>query len=294
MSAHSFNIKTSASADMPKLSDQDFSRFQKFIHTTTGIFLAPTKRLLVTGRLTKRLRFLNLSTFKEYFDLIFQPNQKRELQTAIDLITTNETHFFREPKHFDFLEKLLKNQMTHSHLPTQNATHTLRVWSAACSSGEEPYTLAMVLAECFPTLKNWEVVATDLSTRVLEQAARGHYRMERAKDIPTHLLHKYCLKGVRKQKGTFLIEKNLRNKIKFVHANLNHPETLSSLGEFDIIFLRNVMIYFDPETKMRVVNHLLKQLRVGGYFFIGHSETLTGFTKNLKSVMPTVYQKIAI
>lgn len=286
------NLRLNPSDEMPKLSDQDFERFQKFIHTTTGIFLAPTKRLLVTGRLTKRLRHLNISSFKDYFNFIFQPNHKNELQIAIDLITTNETHFFREAKHFEFLEKVLKQQVP-SGMALQSG-HALRVWSAACSSGEEPYTLAMVLAECAPFFKrNWEIVATDLSTRVLEQAARGHYRMERAKDIPTHLLHKYCLKGVRKQKGTFLIDKSLRQKVKFAHANLNHPEQLTTLGEFDVIFLRNVMIYFDPDTKMRVVNSLVKQLKVGGFFFIGHSETLTGFTKNLKSVMPTVYQKTA-
>ncbi|GAB0077998.1 hypothetical protein TOC8171_34010 [Pseudomonas syringae] len=163
-----------------------------------------------------------------------------------------------------------------------------RVWSAASSSGEEPYSLAMTLAEQLGTTP-WEVIGSDISTRVLTKARSGHYPMERTETLPHTLLVKYCLKGTGRQEGTFLIDKSLRNRVSFIQVNLN--ETLPDLGEFDVIFLRNVMIYFDQETKSKVVARLLPRLKPGGYFIISHSESLNGVNDTLKLVAPSIYRK---
>jgi chemotaxis protein methyltransferase CheR len=199
--------------------------------------------------------------------------------THIDLLTTHETFFFREPKHFDFIRDII--------IPTWNSVH-YRVWSAASSSGEEAYTLAMILAEHAGN-KNWEIVGTDISTQILDRARSGHYAIERADNIPKNYLTKYCLKGTGQQQGTFIMCPELRQKVQFIHANLK--DNLSQLGSFDVIFLRNVLIYFDIKTKQQVVTQLLRQLKPNGYFIVGHSESLNGVVDNLKVIVPSVYQK---
>lgn len=262
------------------ISDHEFGQFQKLIHELAGISLSPAKKALVCGRLAKRLKHHSLKSFGEYFKLLNSGEQPMELQVTVDLLTTNETYFFREPRHFDFLrDKVLANF---------NQSREFRVWSAACSSGEEPYTIAMVTSEVMGD-RSWEIVASDLSTRVLERARNGHYAMERAKNIPRPYLLSYCLKGVGSQDGTFLIEQHLRNRIHFQQINLSTQ--LPNLGEFDVIFLRNVMIYFDLETKRKVVERVLRCLRRGGHFIIGHSETLNGVCDEVVSVAPSVYRK---
>ena len=205
---------------------------------------------------------------------------RTELQVAVDLLTTNETYFFREPKHFDFLRDHI--------LPQHPAGKPFRVWSAASSSGQEAYSIAMILAEGLGD-KPWEITASDLSTRVLEKARGGHYPMEHAEDIPQQYLSRYCLKGVGAQDGTFLVERSLRNRVNFMQVNLN--KALPKLGEFDLIFLRNVMIYFDIETKRQVVRRIMALLKPGGYLLIGHSESLNGVVDDLQSVMPSIYRK---
>jgi chemotaxis protein methyltransferase CheR len=205
-----------------------------------------------------------------------------ELQTMVDLLTTNETYFFREPKHFEFLRDEI--------LGKRGAAGNFRVWSAASSSGEEVYTLAMVLADRLGQ-GPWEVVGSDISTQVLDKAATSHYSLARTEGIPPAFMKKYCLKGVRSHAGTFLIAPELRKRTRFYQINLTQPVD-PAIGDFEVIFLRNVMIYFDPETKARVVNNLLPRLRRGGYLFIGHSETLNGLaTGPLESVRPTIYRK---
>ena len=164
-----------------------------------------------------------------------------------------------------------------------------RVWSAASSSGEEAYTLAMVLAEHSP-VANWEIVGTDISTRVLERAGKGLYPMERTTHIPQAYLKKYCLRGTGSQEGNFLIGKELRSRVKFHHANLKNE--LGQLGSFDVIFLRNVLIYFDLDTKAQVVANVLRRLPAGGYLMVGHSESLNGISSQLTLIKPSVYQKI--
>lgn len=264
--------------DVPALTDNEFGLFRKMIYETAGINLSDAKKALVSGRLAKRIKHYNLASYGDYFSLV-KSNAHGEFQTAVDLLTTNETFFFREPKHFDFLRDKV--------LPSWSGGQ-LRVWSAASSSGEEAYTLAMMLAEHAAT-DAWEIVGTDISTRVLERARAGQYPLEDTEDIPRRYLTKYCLKGVGSQEGTFLIGRELRQRASFLHANLQ--QDLTKLGYFDIIFLRNVLIYFDVETKQRVVSRVISRLRSGGYLMVGHSESLNGITNELKVVLPSIYRK---
>lgn len=260
--------------------DDEFNQFRTWLHRTAGISLSDAKKALVSGRLSKRLKHHDLTSYGDYFRLITQSTETAELQIALDLLTTNETYFFREPKHFDFL----RGQV----LPKVQAGKTFRLWSAASSSGEEPYSLAMTLADGLPRTP-WEIVASDISTRVLEKARSGRYDMERAHNIPQPLLSKYCLKGTGSQKGAFIIESSLRSRMQFMQINLN--TTLPKLGEFDVIFLRNVMIYFDIDTKCQVIARMLPLLKPGGYFIVSHSESLHGITDGLRLVSPSIYRK---
>lgn len=262
------------------ISDQEFRQFQTMIFDIAGITMSPSKKPLVSGRLAKRVKHHGLDSYDEYFRLLMSGNVDGELQVAIDLLTTNETYFFREPKHFDFLRDKV--------LPQRKPGKPFRLWSAASSSGEEPYSLAMLLADVLAEAP-WEMVASDLSTRVLDKARSGVYPMDRAEDIQAPYLKRFCLKGTGRQEGNFMISKELRNRIQFRQVNLN--ETLPKLGEFDVIFLRNVMIYFNMETKRQVVGRMLPLLSPGGYLVIGHSESLNGVTDDLKVVVPSVYRK---
>jgi len=263
------------------LNDIEFQKFQSWLHITAGISLSPAKKALVSGRLSKRVRHYNLNSYGEYFSLIMQKSESRELQVALDLLTTNETHFFREPKHFDFLRQQV--------IPKVPRGRAFRIWCAASSTGEEPYSIAMTLAEGLLSTP-WEIIASDISMRVLEKANTGHYSMARAQTIPKPLLDKYCLKGTGVQDGTFMVEPGLRNRISFMQINLN--TTLPRIGEFDIIFLRNVMIYFDLETKTQVVERMMPLLKPDGFFIVSHSESLNGITDKLKLISPSIYRKI--
>lgn len=262
------------------ISDAEFTQFQRWLYARAGIHMAINKKALVAGRLACRLRHHELADHSSYFAMITAPQGNAEAQIALDLLTTNETYFFREPKHFDWLRQ---------QLPTlQRPGRTLRIWSAACSSGEEPYSLAMLLADCLGE-KPWEITASDISTRVLEKAALGHYPMERGRNLAQAHLSRYCMKGIGKQEGTFLVDKRLRERMHFLQVNLNAP--LPRLGEFDVIFLRNVLIYFDPPTKQKVVERLAPLLRKDGYFLVSHSESLNGVTDALTLVSPSIYRK---
>lgn len=262
------------------ITEQEFSQFRRFIYDAAGINLSPAKKALVGGRLSRRLEQCGAKSYGEYFELLSSGKAPDEIQTAVDLLTTNETYFFREQKHFDFLRKLLS--------ASERRAQPFRVWSAASSSGEEAYSIAMLLEDC---LKGdaWEVVGSDISMRVLQRARAGHYPMERAKHIPQNYLQRYCLKGTGAQQGTLLIERSLRSRVQFSQVNLN--QALPELGVFDVIFLRNVMIYFDNETKRQVVARVLSALRPGGYFCIGHSESLNEISNAVTPVAPSIYRK---
>lgn len=266
---------------MISISDREFSCFQRFIYDSAGITLSPTKKQLVSGRLSKRVHARHLASFDAYFKLLSSGQDPQELQTAVDLLTTNETYFFREAKHFDILRQVIQRA---------DGTQPFRVWSAACSTGEEPYSLAMTLADGRES-RPWEVLGSDISTRVLARARTGHYPLERTQHIPAPYLKRFCLKGVDEQEGTLLVSRSLRQQVRFTQVNLNEP--LPNLGRFDVIFLRNVLIYFNHETKCRVVERVLSALKPGGYFFIGHSESLHQVSSTVKQVAPSVYCKPA-
>lgn len=261
------------------ISEQEFTQFQGLLFKLAGISLSPAKKSLVSGRLAKRLQYCELESYGEYFRLLTSGRNAAEMQMALDLLTTNETYFFREPKHFDLLRDRI--------LP-QRRPGGFRVWSAACSSGEEPYSIAMLLADQIGD-NGWEILGSDISTRVLEKARTGHYILDRTSHIPRDYLSRFCLKGIGAQHGTFLVEKRLRSRVSFRQINLN--ESLPGVGEFDVIFLRNVMIYFSMDTKRKVVARLLDRLRPGGYLIVGHSESLNGVTEGLQLVLPSVYRK---
>jgi chemotaxis protein methyltransferase CheR len=264
--------------DAIALSDREFRQFQTMIHNVAGIHMSDVKKALVGGRLSKRLKEHGLNSYGDYFKFLSQ--EKDEFQVAVDLLTTNETYFFREPKHFD----LLRNRI----IPELQGPREFKVWSGASSSGEEPYSIAMTLAEVLGD-KPWSVLGSDISTKVLKQAASGHYSMQEVEDIPRSLLTKYCLKGIGSQQGTVLMSQQLRDRVHFKQINLNSE--LPRLGEFDVIFLRNVMIYFNAETKRKVVQRMLPMLRPGGFFLVSHSESLNGVTDALQMVSPSVYRK---
>ena len=262
------------------ITDQEFALFQRLIYKIAGINLSEAKKILLVGRLSKRLKHYGFATFTEYYRLLAAGTHADELQTFVDLLTTNETYFFREPQHFEYLRDHI--------LPARRGSTSFRVWSGACSSGEEPYTIAMVLAEHLPGTQ-WEVFASDISMTVLARAQTGLYPLERTTGIPKEYLRKYCMKGVRSQEGKLLVSPDLRQRVRFGQVNLT--EAITGVGEFDVIFLRNVMIYFDGDTKRKVVENMLPSLKPGGHFIVGHSESLNGITDRLRALRPTIYQK---
>ncbi|MGI4985335.1 MAG: CheR family methyltransferase [Janthinobacterium lividum] len=273
---------------VPALSDHEFRQIQRFIQETAGITMNDAKKALVSGRLSKRLAVCGVSSYGAYLALLQSHDADDEVQQAIDVLTTNETYFFREQKHFDALRLYAREAGREAVREGPRRTAPLRVWSAASSSGEEAYSVAMLLADTLPK-GAWEVVGTDISSRMLVRARRGHYPDERARQIPPDYLKRFCLRGIDDYAGSFLIAPWLRERVAFHPLNLNAP--LPSLGKFDVIFLRNVMIYFSMETRRQVVERIVDVLRPGGYLYVGLSETLNGVTTALSVVTPSIYVK---
>lgn len=266
------------------INENEFASFRRFIFDMAGITMSESKKALVSGRLAKRLQYYGLQTYDAYFRLLQSGQHANEVQLAVDLLTTNETYFFRESRHFDLLREAAEAAR-----PNLRAGSPFRVWSAACSSGEEPYSIAMVLADVLGNAP-WEVVASDISTRVLQRARVGHYPMERASHLPQDYLRRFCLKGIREQAGTLLVDKALRQRVQFRQVNLN-TDLPGDLGTYNVVFLRNVMIYFNGDTKRQVVARVTSRIKPGGSFFIGHSESLHEINDTLTTVMPSVYRK---
>lgn len=250
------------------------------------------KRTMLVGRLSKRLRELRLSSVSEYCDFLFSPEgQEEEMANFINAITTNKTDFFREPSHFSYLtEKALP---TLQNLRTFGVRKSMKVWSAGCSTGEEPYTLAMVLAEvqdmqpgfCF------DILATDISTKVLKTAVRAIYPMRLIEPVSTYFRKKYLLKGLDKKNPQVRIIPELRKRVRF--GRLNFMDEDFGLPEnVDIIFCRNVIIYFDKQTQEKLVEKFCRYLNKGGYLFLGHSESLHGHNTPLVQVAPTIYRRL--
>lgn len=262
---------------MPVLSESEFRHVQQLMAEASGIHMAPSKRPLVAGRLMKRLRHYRLDSYAEYLHLLDQPLYQKERRLVIDLLTTNETYFFREHPHFDFFGTWLKKRKG----PT-------RIWSAACSSGEEPYSLAMVAAES-ASGSDWSILGSDLSQSMLERAREGIYEMSQAKYFPQDWLQRHCLRGVDDMDGRFRVQPHLRARVDLREINIIQPLP-DDLGQFDAIFLRNVLIYFSNDEKKRIVQRLIPHLRPGGLFFIGHAESIHGFELPLRLLNPSVYE----
>ncbi|MCP4663266.1 MAG: protein-glutamate O-methyltransferase CheR [bacterium] len=257
----------------------EFRLFQALIYREAGIFLSREKKELLVARLTRRLRTRGLRSFGAYYQLVKGDDEERA--QMLDCICTNESHFFREPHHFEFLEREL--------FPAWAASRRrrIRVWSAGCSTGEEPYSLAMTLLSHFP---GWwiEILATDLSTRALTQARSALWPLKKAKDIPPRYLKRFMLRGIRQQDGNMKAGPELRSLVRFERLNLSADE-LAPDSVFDLIFCRNVLIYFDSESRRRALDRILKHLAANGYFFLGHAESLSGINYRLRGVLPSVY-----
>ena len=268
-----------------------FTKYQTLIYREVGIWLASHKTALLTGRLTRRLRLLGFSSMAEYYKLVTQPDQQHERAIMIDCITTNETHFFREPRHFEFLAQSVFPRWQQQADAGQRQKR-IRVWSAGCSTGEEPYSLAMMLLKNFGD-EGWdlEVLGTDISTRVLEKARAGMFPLDKAKEVPKDYLHTYMLKGTKDQEGLMKVTPEVHKLVRFSRVNLN-ADMYPMSAECDLVFCRNVLIYFDQLSKKKVVTGLLRHLSPTGLLFVGHSENLNGLTPELKSIIPTVYSRV--
>lgn len=287
----------------PGMSDKLFRRFSTFVHTELGIKMPDAKKTMLQARLQKRLRKLGIESFDEYYKYVFSDEGiKKELANMIDVITTNKTDFFREPQHFEYLVQTILPRLirdsganrvpAHQNNPNPILWKRLRFWSAGCSSGEEPYTLAMVLTEFasrYPSF-NYSILATDISTKMLKKAKLGIYDHERVKPVPMILRKKYLLKSKDKNKKLVRVGPNLRGVVTFRRFNFME-DTLAAQEKMDIIFLRNVLIYFDRPTQEMVLKRLSRHLNPYGYIFVGHSETLSGLNVPLIPVASTVYRK---
>lgn len=274
------------------VSDADFGLLQRVIERKSGIYLSSAKKSLLIGRLSRRMRELGLSSLRRYYKRVLA--DPAEFTFMIDRISTNETQFFREPLHFEFLERQVFPRWAAQARAGERPRH-IRVWSAGCSTGEEPYSIAMAILSHFPPSSGWrtEVLATDISTRVLARARAGVWPVEKAGQIPRHYLRSFMLRGVVSQEGTMKAGPELQQVVRFEHGNLFDESTYPVSTSFDLIFCRNVLIYFQPETKVLVVRRLLKRLAPDGYLFVGHSESLNHLADCIRSVVPTVYLQSA-
>jgi len=269
-----------------------FAKFQRLIYEESGIWLGDSKAALLCGRLSRRLRTLGIPTLDKYYQHVVNPAQSEERVSMIDAITTNETRFFREPKHFEFLESQAIPRWRADGERGLRSKH-LRIWSAACSSGEEPYSLAMLLTRHLPAEQGWNVsiLATDISTRILALARRGTYNLSKSRDIPQLLLKDYMLKGIDEQKGLMKVMPEIRAMVDFQNLNLmrgSYPPP----GHFDVIFCRNVLIYFDRESKQKVVQGLTRCLAHNGLLFLGQAENLSGTNLPFRTLAPSVYTRM--
>jgi chemotaxis protein methyltransferase CheR len=251
--------------------------------------MPPAKRVMLQSRLQKRLRELDIISFKDYVDYVFsKEGQDNEIIHMIDVVSTNKTDFFREPVHFDFLT----SEVVPKFVEETGCRYPLKIWSAGCSSGEEPYTIAIILMECkekYPNL-DFQILGSDISTRILQNAIDAIYKENRVEGIPLNILKKYFLKSKDRTNPTVRLVPEIRKKVSFMRINL--MEASYPVHEaFDVIFCRNVLIYFDRPTQEKVINKLATKLKPGGYFFLGHSESITGMTVPLKQIKPTIFIK---
>lgn len=271
------------------LKDSEYNQLRNTVYEFSRINLGPNKKELVTSRLSKRLRALNLNSFSEYCELIQSRAGEEELVNLIDCISTNHTFFFREGGHFNFL----RDNVLPAWLSSNNRGKTLRIWSAACSSGEEPYSIAILLEEekrKNPEL-NYSIECTDISTKILKKASDGIFAEERLREVPSFITRRYFQKGFGEWAGNYRVHPDLRSKLGFRRLNLC-GDPMPWNEKFEVVFLRNVMIYFDRPTQESLVGKLHEAINPGGYLFVGHSESLTAIKHPYKPVKPSIYQRI--
>ncbi len=273
-----------------QLTNEEFDKLSRFIYKESGIKMPPVKRVMLQSRLQKRLRELNMSNFKEYCEYVFsREGLNNEIIHMLDVVSTNKTDFFREPVHFEFLQGVVLPEF----IGQRSTNRTIKIWSAGCSSGEEPYTIAIVLAEFAEQNLGFDfsILGTDISTQILQKAIDAVYKEDRVAIIPLELKRKHLLRSKDRANPTVKIGPHLRKKVRF--ARLNFMDSQYDIAEtFDVVFCRNVLIYFDRETQERVIAKLCEKLRVGGYFFLGHSESIMNMTLPLKQIKPTIFQRI--
>jgi len=273
------------------LNTHELQRVADFIGAEVGIQLPASKHTLVEGRLRKRVRSLGFEDFKSYLDYTLDSAEgENERLHLIDAITTNKTEFFREPEHFDYLVNKALPQLEHNR--KCESRRELNIWSAGCSSGEEPYTLSMVLheaAEKSPGLR-FSILGTDISNKCLQKASRGVYTEARIESVELHLRKKYLLRSQNSDDDLVMIGPEVSGRVRF--GSLNLMDSVFSLRQkMDVIFCRNVMIYFSNKIREELVSRFEKQLLPGGYLFVGHSESLNGINTRLQQVAPMVYKK---
>lgn len=275
--------------DMEKnLPDRLFQQFSQLVYNQCGINLHEGKKALLQARLNKRLRLTGIRSYDDYYKLITSPGNSNEFIHFLDSVSTNLTFFFRESQHFDFLDSIFPDLLA---LKQKEGTTRIRVWSAGCSTGEEPYTLAMCILAHIQDAFRWDfrVLATDISTRTLEVATRGIYSEDKVQKVPPVMRQMHFRRTDENGRIGYEVAPHLKRIITFRRLNLKDAYPFK--GPFDFIFCRNVMIYFDKKTQEELVNKMAGYLAPGGYLFVGHSESLTGLSHNLTYIRPAVYRK---
>lgn len=268
-----------------QFSDREFQRISALMYAAAGLSFNDSKKTLIQSRLSPRIQRLGLRNFGAYIALLEDESQSTEFQVAVDLLTTNETYFFREPKHYEVLEQALTNRKTRE---------PLRVWSAASSFGDEAYSTAMLLADLQMLGRigaDWSILGTDISHRVLLSAKEGIYPVQRLRNVSPERLKRYCLRGEGESEGLVMVQEKIRNRVQFGRLNLCQP--IDGIGPFDVIFLRNVLIYFDVPTKIDVVDRVLATLKPGGLFFLGTAEGRVACKTPLQALQPGAFRKVA-
>ncbi len=263
-----------------------FNNFRKLVYDKSGIDLKEGKKAMVSARIGKRLRSLRLADESEYLDYLINDKLGTEIVELLNVISTNVTHFYRESAHFDFFDNAVKAW-------SEKGQTKFRFWSAACSSGEEPYTMAISFMQALRAVVSkcdMKILATDISTKVLEHARNGIYHKQQLEPVPQDLVKRYFQPMRKIEPDAYKVKDILRSSISFKRLNLNEPP-FPMKGPFDIIFCRNVMIYFDKQTKQRLVTNMLDLLKKGGYLIIAHAETLSGIAGKYEQVASAVYRK---
>jgi chemotaxis protein methyltransferase CheR len=274
---------------MNEISDKDYNRISNLIYDVIGINLGDSKKELLRTRLGKRLRVLGIDSFDEYYTYVTKTNRE-ELAHLFDAISTNTTSFFREIEHFNFLTSTALPALIEE--KNKNNEREIRIWSAASSTGEEAYSIAMTVSEFLQFKPGWtvKILATDVSTKVLEKLTAGIYPEERISSVPLALQKKYFRKGTGENAGKVMVKDVIKNMVHPRRINLQVPK-FPFKKEFDFIFCRNVLIYFDKPTQSSIIEKLYRHIKKDGYLFLGHAESLTGIKTQLKYVKPTVYIK---